>query len=488
MSELSEAVFHRKFSRNLYKEKRMNLCSMTFSNRLLNPRGDLYPVTSQSGEYSEDFSNGNYIFSSKGLSHISRLMGGLFPYSTYEVKMYEIPSCGRCGFAFDHVRDSVIVCLVFKNGKADIEFTRNGRVEIVLQNTDFSCSDSLMVTLHHGKYFDIYKKSGEYISFLCKITCDELAYTTDRKTAQNSTASLYLETDGASMQVGNVSSFIDCGVGQADIKPIKYEDGTPIIENGRVYLTYTSRYETEMVQQVMSWKYDTCEFNLEGIILFDCGDGKLCGDVASSLIYDRNSRLWRIWMCCFSHGHVLGYSEFKGDVRFGISTVKVCPMETKKDTQRTEFFGFDGDEDPDFYYDENEKMWYLAVCRLNPKSGSYCYYLFSSDSPSKNFSFVSQSVGTETTGGSFVLYHGKRYFVCGARFGEKSRYEVYACHDFSKSSTLKFDYPDGGFRGWGSIFPVSNAGGEKYKHITFDRINASDYNWSYGNIYVFEAE
>ena len=55
-------------------------------------------------------------------------------------------------------------------------------------------------------------------------------------------------------------------------------------------------------------------------------------------------------------------------------------------------------------------------------------------------------------------------------------------------SEMKFDYDDGGFRGWGSILPIKLGTRERYFLITFDRHCGSTYNWSYGNLYLFEAE
>lgn len=51
----------------------------------------------------------------------------------------------------------------------------------------------------------------------------------------------------------------------------------------------------------------------------------------------------------------------------------------------------------------------------------------------------------------------------------------------------KFDFDDGGFRGWGTIIPVELGSRKRYFWLTFDRHKGSNYNWSYGNIYCFEA-
>ena len=82
-----------------------------------------------------------------------------------------------------------------------------------------------------------------------------------------------------------------------------------------------------------------------------------------------------------------------------------------------------------------------------------------------------------------VKIKGEKYFICGNSFKDISEYRVYGK---DVMTNLIFDYPDGGFRGWGSIIPVKMGTRTRYFHITFDRHGGSSYTWSYGNIYVFE--
>lgn len=49
-------------------------------------------------------------------------------------------------------------------------------------------------------------------------------------------------------------------------------------------------------------------------------------DVAVSLLFDRKRQKWLYWVCSFAHGHRLAHGECAGDVRFGISTVRVDLM------------------------------------------------------------------------------------------------------------------------------------------------------------------
>ena len=77
----------------------------------------------------------------------------------------------------------------------------------------------------------------------------------------------------------------------------------------------------------------------------------------------------------------------------------------------------------------------------------------------------------------------KRIFACGNSFNLRANYRIYTKDGMIEPT---FDFDDGGFRGWGTIIPVK-MGSRRYFWLTFDRHNASDYNWSYGNIYCFEG-
>ena len=90
----------------------------------------------------------------------------------------------------------------------------------------------------------------------------------------------------------------------------------------------------------------------------------------------------------------------------------------------------------------------------------------------------------EETGGSFVKIENELHFICGNSFSTRSDYRIYR-KDGMHNAHFYFD--DGGFRGWGTVIPVHQGSRTRYYWLTFDRHNGSDYNWSYGNFYCFEA-
>ena len=160
-------------------------------------------------------------------------------------------------------------------------------------------------------------------------------------------------------------------------------------------------------------------------------------------------------------------------------------MEKAKETSDiTAFLGFKGDEDPDIIYDEERDRWILAICRVEPKTESYVYIFFESDNPFTGYRYIGRGEKGAETGGSFVRVNGEIFFVCGNDFEKKSEYRIYSKDGMR---IAKFNYPDGGFRGWGTVVPVKLGSRTRYFRLTFDRHNGSAYNWSYGNLYCFEA-
>lgn len=115
--------------------------------------------------------------------------------------------------------------------------------------------------------------------------------------------------------------------------------------------------------------------------------------------------------------------------------------------------------------------------------------MFESEEPLKNYRFVQKTQSGCETGGSFVKTQLGYYFICGSDFDKKSVYHVYKTSDFSEFSTVECEDPDGGFRGWGTVFALPCGKKEKFTWMTFDRyLGDREWNWSYGNLYIFESE
>ena len=489
--KLYEMHFNRKFSTPLKPRLWLDVCEMRFENDFIgDKRSDLYPVLHKSGIISEKIKNAAYLITSGGGGSIARLVGEFFPYYTYSFKIERIRSA-EVGLAL--ISDGFTLKAVASEKICRIEYLGK---EILRVNEGISDGDVLSVAFRAGGISLYREKDGkeellgdvsdnEYQKSITDIDGKGLSALLYESEYKNTDAALFVSLgEGGEAKLGPVKARLMSGIGTADVRPIKNADGTPLIEDGRVFLSASARLETGAYQCILSWLPTTSEFKLEGALFFDTGDGMAANDVASSIIYDKEREKWYVWYCSFSHGHVLGRAELDTDPRRGISIIDTTLMETKEGAPLTDFYGVFGDEDPDLI--RVDGVWHLAICRLEPDG--YHYYRFTSDSPLDGFVFADKTAGAEKTGGSFVNLCGEYYFVCGSDFKKRAVYDVYGISDFSDPHALTHRHDDGGFRGWGSVFAVPVGTRKRVFHITFDRyLTSKKWNWSYGNLYVFEA-
>ena len=780
MENAYELYFHRLFSINPYRSLRMKLCEMSFCKDWPHTdRGEPYPIVREVGAaLGEKVEDGRIAFSADAPGERARLIGRFFPYASSEVCVDALDGEGaRVGLEFAArsgrgspytAEDAPGLCVFVERAGAEVcvcheEFVGGRSLGVVRHGTRAFTPGGVLFVSAHGAFFDV--SLGR--EFVCTIQAEGFSDICRRSAFMNAGVSLYVALPaGGRAAVSRAESFLDGGLSHADMKPVRYEDGTPILENGRLFLTLSSRLQAGAYQYVVSWNPSTCELRPEGAIFFDYGDGRWCADVAISLIYHRERREWLFWATAFSHGHILCHGTSAGDPRFGITVLDAALMEAQKPGSdvsngglpiqtsgaekdgelaqtkncacgkagaarasasdealsaqaggrvaemdgglaRTEdcacgkvgaarasasddvlsaqtgwrvaemadgqaqteecacgkvgaarafasddvlsiqtsvaemadgqaqteecacgkvgaarafasdevlsvqaggrvaemdgglartnecacgkagaarafasdevlsvqvgaarasasdevlsaqaggrvaemadgqaqteecvcgkvgaarAFASDdvlsvqvgaarasasddvlsvqaggrgasvveldddtlwlaktGDEDPDFTYDREYGKWYMTICR-SVKGAGYRYFLFESDEPFSGYRHVCHTESGENTGGLMVRIRGRRALVCGSDFKARAEYRVYPLGDFSHFQRLTCDFDDGGFRGWGSLMPVPCGNRTKYVWMTFDRHNGSDYNWSYGNLYAYEAE
>ena len=614
MENAYELYFHRLFSINPYRSLRMKLCEMSFCKDWPHTdRGEPYPIVREVGAaLGEKVEGGRIAFSADEPGERARLIGRFFPYASSEVCVDALDGEGaRVGLEFAvrsgrgspyTAADAPGLCVFVERAGAEVcvcheEFVGGRSLGVVRHGTRAFTPGGLLFVSAHGAFFDV--SLGR--EFVCTIQAEGFSDICRRSAFMNAGVSLYVALPaGGRAAVSRAESFLDGGLSHADMKPVRYEDGTPILENGRLFLTLSSRLQAGAYQYVVSWNPSTCELRPEGAIFFDYGDGRWCADVAISLIYHRERREWLFWATAFSHGHILCHGTSAGDPRFGITVLDAALMEAQKPGSdvsngglpiqtsgaekdgelaqtkdcacgkagaarafasddvlsvqagvarisasdevlsaqaggrvaemagglaRTEdcacgkvgaarasasddvlsvqagwrgasvaeldddtlWLAKTGDEDPDFTYDRERGKWYMTICR-SVKGAGYRYFLFESDEPFSGYRHVCHTESGENTGGLMVRIRGRRALVCGSDFKARAEYRVYPLGDFSHFQRLTCDFDDGGFRGWGSLMPVPCGNRTKYVWMTFDRHNGSDYNWSYGNLYAYEAE
>ena len=490
--KLYEMKFDRRFSTSLRRKLYLPAAEMDFAHSFIgDKRSDLYPVLNSDGKIAEAVEGGVYSARSFSGGEVTRLIGSFFPYYTYSFEIEWLHSA-EVGLELIHGK-RLLSALCSENG-AEVIF----RGESILSvRTDFKPKDVFSVTFRAGG-ISLYRTRDGYEALIGDV-CDKefaSAITDIEGGGLNDLLyeDFYKSTDagmlvrlreGGEAGVSAVTARLYSGIGTADIRPIKYADGTPIIEDGRVFLTASARLETGCYQCILSWLPTTCDFKMEGALFFDVGDKMTANDVASTIIYDKENSKWYIWYCSFSHGHVLARAALDSDPRRGIHIIDAIPMQTREGASLSDFVGVTGDEDPDLV--KIDGIWHLSVCRH--EGDGYHYYHFTSRDPLDGFTLADRTEGAEKTGGSFVKLDGEYYFACGSDFKKRAVYEIYGINDFKTPHKASHRHDDGGFRGWGSIFAIPSGTRNRVFHITFDRfLTSKKWNWSYGNIYVFEAE
>ena len=463
----NNAFFKRQFSLSMYKNKKLPLGQMSFSKDFVtDKRGDLYPIVYKSEACNEYVTHNTYV-TKNGICE--RFITSFFPFATYEM-CFE-GQCAGFGFKLKGTYTQIICknnCVHFKS---DSE-TKSLPLEI-------PTNVIRMIVSCRPSAFDVYFKINGCAEFFTTFDCNEFA----NSNMYNEFSEGYVSVICENATVHSAEAYIDCGISQADMRPIRYENGDVIVDHGKVYLTMSIRMQEKMFQGIFSWIPTTSQIELTGAVFFDNGDGRWCGDVASSILYNRNTNTWYLWVASFNHGHLLAHAEFDGDIRFGVNVVDVTLMQMKENSDICDFTAKAHDEDPDFYYDERQNKWYMAICRKDPSINAYRYFFFESNNPFDEYTYIGQGNDGAETGGSFVSVNDEKVFMCGNDFKSRANYRIYTKNNMY---TAKFDFDDGGFRGWGTLMPIKFGSRTRYFHMTFDRHNGSDYNWSYGNIYCYE--
>ena len=474
MTHPKDTVFRRLFATVPYKNLKLSLANMSFAKDFVTEEhGDLYPLLAKSEDACEAVKDNRYLLCG---GHAERFFCRHFPYATYELTARI--TAGRAGFCFR--LPSASAHITFGEGK--LTYTEGGATR-VLPLPEGVLKEATLYVSCRPRAFDIYFEQNGKPALFASLDAPTFAEAGRCELFSRGSASLLAS---GNVTVSALSSYLDSGVSVADLRPIRFEDGTPLTENGKLYLTASVRMEEEAYQGVFSWVPGTAELALTGALFYDSGDGIWANDVAASVLYHREEKKWLLWVCSFAHDHILGHAEFEGDPRFGVNVIDITLMpHAEEGTDSREFLGFFGDEDPDFFYDRAAGLWRMAICRLDSESRRYRYHFFTSDHPFDGYRCIGKGYEGEETGGSFVSLDGKLYFLCGNSFSAVSEYRIY---DVDGMHTAKFDYPDGGFRGWGTLIPVKMGSRSRLFWVTFDRHGGSAYRWSYGSLYFFEGD
>ena len=298
---------------------------------------------------------------------------------------------------------------------------------------------------------------------------------------------LSVRSDGG---MSSVASSLSAGVGQADVRFVtRGREGALYREGGRLFFTFSARHGSACAVGSIDPAKPSDGWRLEGMILFDYGDGLLRNDIAPHIFLDDESGEWRGWACNFSTG-----SETGGRARGGVNAVwsKTIPLHGLS-VMSAKSLGLGGmNEDPCGIYDKEAGKWRLLLSTFTP-SGIRAQ-MFEADCWDGGFVPLSTKVKEDSTGTTIAVINGGCYCLSGSAERE---YYVYSYPMLEKKGVIKMSptpwgeskgWPHG--RGWPALAEMPEGCPYRYLMLTMDRINypgIPDPNWTYGAIFIYGA-
>ena len=431
-------------------------------------------------------------------SKSDRWVGGFNPFASYDLSVDQFKGSGELGILFrDSLKENRIgASLVISSGIcSSIRWVvvKDG-VEVVRQ--DYPVPDG--IKLGFPFRFRVQMLAVGVNLFLETNGLSHLIAYPDfsdhfelRQKATMQKFEFCLHTDlraGASVTIEEMTAALSPGCGQADIRAITTPDGSPLIDEGRLWFTMTVRGRglPHPMQGVFSMNPSVFDIKFEGIIAFDTGDGMLRNELASHLFYDEPSKEWRGWTVGFSaYGNdaqgaqkaVLAVSSSR-DPRKGFSIMRAKPVGLPPGMH----------EDPYGIYDAEAGKWRMLVAE---HAGKFRASMWESAAWDHGYTRISGPVEMDSTGTSIAKIGSKRY----AMFGSADR-KVYvrSYPGLEPAGELNIHLPpwndDHGTRIWPNVIPLPEGYPAPYIALMMDRVNfpgMPKQNWTYGALYLYHG-
>lgn len=455
----------------------------------------MFPAAHYSEERARlDVQDGKLVVVSDADTQTSIWFGGFNPFATYTIDLDSCQGEGAIGFEFSDAAKSEQYRIVIQfrdNRIIDVRQygLRNQQVMLdasIATNTENENTPGGRLILQMlGSGLTLYVQNN---GLPLPIAQSDFSQHIDlRKKIYLNTfrSALYLHMKKGTVKINQVTSVLSGGMGQADIRAMTYEDGTPILDEGRLWYTMSIRGRAlpHHVQGVFSMDPTLFDVRLEGVIVFDRQDGILRNEIASHIFYDRKAQVWRGITTGFSayanpqeRKQLLAVESVK-DPRFGFSIMQASP------------FGIVGDiEDPHILYDAAAKKWCILTCE---NIGGYKAVMLESDTWNNGYRRIAGPVAHNSTGTSIQCIDGERYCFSGS---DRRKVFIYTYPDLKEVGTLKMDLPpwddQSGTRVWPNVVTLPEGYSFRFVALMMDRFNYPGIegpNWTYGALYLYHG-
>jgi len=418
-------------------------------------------------------------------------LGGFNPFATYIMDVSNFEGQGQIGFQFSDDRDNqFIVSLHVEENKI-----LDAKLNIMVQGED-KLDTSILTNIPGDIKFPgriILQMLGSGLNLLWQETglpimigqSDFSEFIDLRKTKyfHSFSANLYFNLLEAKVSIRHAESSFTTGLGQADIRAMTYKDGSPFLDQGRLWYTISIRGRAlpHHIQGVFSLDPSVFDIRLEGVIVFDRGDGILRNEISSHIFYDKEKDIWQGLTTGFSAYANAGEEkqilavESKKDPRFGFSIMQARPT------------GIVGDiEDSHILFDEEAQKWRLLTCENHQ---GYKAVILESDTWDEGYQRISGPVEENSTGTSIQKIGEKQFCFAGSSAREIF---IYSYPDLEKVGTLNMDLPpwdpSSGTRVWPNVVMLPAGYPSRFVALMMDRYNFPGQegpHWSYGALYLY---
>lgn len=418
--------------------------------------------------------------------------GGFNPFSTYSIDFDNLDLQGEIGFDFsdpqsdEHFRISV----VFDTDRiieAKLQIRKSGGAlnnrSILTHRPEGTYSSGRIILQMLGSGLNLFlEQEGRPMSIGQADFSDEMDLRS-KQYIQRLQSNLYTKMDKGTVHIKHVKSALTTGIGQADIRAITYKDGSPLLDQGRLWYTISIRGRAlpHHLQGVFSMNPSVFDIRLEGIIVFDRDDGILRNEISSHIFYDREKQVWQGLTTGFSayadkdeKKQILAI-ESKKDPRFGFSIMQARPT------------GIVGDiEDSHILFDTSAQKWRLLTCE---NLEGYKAVIMESDIWDRGYIRIAGPVAENSTGTSIQMIGDQRYCFAGSSAREIF---IYSYPELEKVGTLDMDLPPwdetSRTRVWPNVVRLPEGYPARYVALMMDRYNYPEQegpHWSYGALHLY---
>jgi len=456
------------------------------------------PVGRQVNDPRLSIKDGRLRISASKAAVSTRWVGGFNPFAVYEVAVHKFNGSGQVGMMFrdTDAENRITATLVVDNG------TYRAMRWIVIKNgqevdrKDFAIPEGMIdkspirlrvQMLAVGVNLFIERK--DVSTLIGRVDFVQQFDLRDKALMRRFEFCVHSVIEaGQSIYIDEAKAALSPGIGQADIRNVTYEDGSPLFKDGRLWLLMTVRGGAlpHPMQGVYSMNPSVFDIRFEGIILYDRGDGKLRNDLASTIIYDRQAKTWR--------GMTVGFSSY-GDPTKKEKKMILTVQSAKAPLQGISIMSAkpvvmpNSSEDPQLIYDNEAKKWRVLACA---KGGAgFPATIYESDKWDGPYEIIAGPVDKNSTG-CLLQKFGLQYYVL---FGSKDRrIYIYTYPDLKPAGELNMHLPPwddkSGTRVWPNVIPLPEGYPARYIALTMDRLNFPGMkggNWTYGALYLYHA-